>query len=109
MAHHRHHRRRIGGKLTALLVILGILGAAWLFALWYFAYRPVFVLKSEPVTLEAGASFDPWAAVSTIQRVESEEVLLDSGDLNTRKPGEYLLTYQVKNKDYPFTVEVKDT
>lgn len=108
MAHHRHNRR-IGGKLTALLVILGILGAAWLFALWYFAYRPVFVLKSEPVMLEAGAAFDPWAAVSIIQRVESEEVLLDSGDLNTRKPGEYLLTYQVKNKDYPFTVEVKDT
>lgn len=95
--------------MVALLIVLGILGSACLFALWYYAYRKVFTLKNEVITLEAGADFDPWSEVDMTVRVESEEVLIDSGDLSTKKPGDYNLVYQVDNKNYPLTVLVRDT
>lgn len=99
------HKKTTG--TTALLVLVTVLFAILVFAVLLLVSQPSFQLTQETVLLNVGDSFSPTDYLTEMKSIATSDLTI-SGDVNTKVPGSYTVSYTYGRITKTLLVNVRD-
>lgn len=90
-------RKLYGIVVAAVYILFGV----------YFYHDPM-ILKNTSLTVEMGSHFDPYDNIQNIVFGTKKDVDI-KGEVDLKKPGDYVITYVFKDKTKSVNVAVRDT
>ncbi len=100
----RRHRLRWGRVAILVLAVLAIPALIWS---CYKMFNPI-ALRSDHYIAQYKEAFDPYGNLKSVF-LDSKNNVEFKGDVDTSTLGTTQGMYEYKGKEYPFTIEVKDT